>query len=138
MVTPAFVDRLQLQQDGAGWWVLLSEFRFDSAVLGARVIVPAGFRTNLASVPRIPLAYWLAGGTAQAAAVLHDYLYRTKLFARVYADAVFYEATETDGSAVGIPAESAWRRWIMWAMLRVFGGSAYRTLMRRLRARGVR
>ena len=40
------------------------------------VTIPAGFETDLASVPRIPIAYLLWGDRAHREAVLHDYLYR--------------------------------------------------------------
>ena len=43
---------------------------------GERVItVPAGFETDLASVPRVPIAYLAWGDRAHREAVLHDYLY---------------------------------------------------------------
>lgn len=51
--------------------------------------VPKGFETDLASVPRIPFAYWLAGGVGHEAAVIHDYLYRVADVKRKYADDVF-------------------------------------------------
>ena len=34
------------------------------------ITIPAGFKTDLASVPRLPFAYWLTGGTANRPAVL--------------------------------------------------------------------
>ncbi len=40
------------------------------------VSVPAGFETDLASVPRVPLIYTIWGDRAHREAVLHDYLYR--------------------------------------------------------------
>ena len=78
--------------------------------------VPAGFQTDLASVPRLPVVYWLTGGTSNAAAVVHDYLYSTHLVDRKTADAVLREAS----AVTGVPA---WRRSLMWAGVRVFGGS---------------
>jgi hypothetical protein len=38
-------------------------------------VVPAGFKSNLASVPRLPVVFWLVGRRGDAAAVLHDWLY---------------------------------------------------------------
>jgi len=40
-------------------------------------IACAGLETDFASVPRLPLAYLIAGNTAHKAAVIHDYLYRS-------------------------------------------------------------
>jgi hypothetical protein len=39
------------------------------------IIVPEGFETDLASVPRVPVAYMMWGDRAHREAILHDYLY---------------------------------------------------------------
>jgi hypothetical protein len=39
--------------------------------------VPAGFQTDFASVPRLPIIYSMYGDRAHKSAVLHDYGYRT-------------------------------------------------------------
>jgi hypothetical protein len=39
------------------------------------IIVPEGFETDLASIPRVPVAYMMWGDRAHREAVLHDYLY---------------------------------------------------------------
>jgi hypothetical protein len=84
----------------------------------ALFLVPVGFRTNLASVPRLPVVYWLCGGRANKPAVLHDYLYSTGQVPREVADAVFREAMEV----VGVPKAY---RWLMWAGVRLGGSSHY-------------
>lgn len=65
-------------------------------------LVPAGFETDLASVPRLPFVYWLFGGRGKRAAVVHDYLYaegmRLKLIEdRAEADSLFLEIMMYDG-----------------------------------------
>jgi len=120
VITPRYLDELHLVKAGDKWR-LTREFRFDSAVWGARIIVEPGLVTDLASVPRAPLAYWIAGGTAEAASVLHDWAYRLQLAPRAKADALFLEAMETDGRNVGIPPVPAWRRRLMYAAVRAFG-----------------
>jgi hypothetical protein len=72
--------------------------------------------TDLASVPRIPIAYLLAGGTSNEASVVHDFLYATRPVTRAIADAVLREAS----AVTGVPK---WRRWLMWAGVRIGGGS---------------
>ena len=131
-VAPQFLDRLRLELAGESQWRLLAEFRFDSKVTGDRLTVPGGFLTDLASVPRAPLAYWLTGGYAVAESVLHDWTYRTQWYPRDVADAVFFEAMDTDGTALDIPRMAAWRRWAMWRAVRWFGGSAYEQMIRSL------
>jgi hypothetical protein len=94
-------------------WRLLDKLIFVSDVAG-RIVVPAGFVTNFASVPRIPLVYELCGNTSAKAATVHDYLYTTHAVPRDVADAVLREAS----AATDVPA---WRRVVMWAGVRAFG-----------------
>lgn len=125
-MTPRFLDPLEVVQIGEGRWRLLREFRFDSAVLGGRLVIDAGFETDFASVPRWTWGgYALVANTAQAAAVLHDWAYRLKRWPRREADALFLEAMSTDGSAVGIPCTATWRRWLIYAGVRVGGWAAW-------------
>lgn len=56
-------------------WVLEHPLVFRSDLIG-KVTVPAGFQTDLASVPRVPLFYMLYGGRAHHEGVVHDLLYR--------------------------------------------------------------
>jgi hypothetical protein len=85
--------------------------------IGYMITVPAGFEMDFASVPRIPLAYWLVGNTAHRSAVLHDYLYAVKA-PRELADDIFNSAMEAEG----VPA---WRRAMMYRAVRMFGGGYY-------------
>lgn len=98
-----------------GHWTLLQPLVAD--VDGALLVVPPDFKTDFASVPRLPLAYLLAGNTAHASAVLHDFLYETQA-GKDYADQVFLAAMKAEGVA-------GWRRTLMYAAVRAFGGSAY-------------
>ena len=56
-------------------YVLTEPLIFQSNVMGL-IEVPAGFNTDFASVPRLPLIYAVWGDRAHREAVLHDYLYR--------------------------------------------------------------
>jgi hypothetical protein len=58
---------------------------------GSLVIVPEGFITDLASIPRIFRLFFIKNGKHRAAAIVHDYLIRPD-FPRVLADKIFYEA----------------------------------------------
>lgn len=98
---------------------LVFDLVYDSEILNQTITVPAGFVTDFASVPRLPGAYWIAGGKASKAAVIHDYLYRNKICTRKQADDVFYEAMKVSGQAW-------WRRSLMWAGVRLFGWTAYK------------
>lgn len=114
-----FLTTLQAEHDQHGEWVLSSPLAYRSDVAGQMIVAPSGFSTDFASVPRIPLAYLLFGGVVTEPAVIHDYLYATGFLPRRMADAVLLEAMAT----IGVPA---WRRWPMWAAVRLAGWMFYR------------
>ena len=78
-------------------WLLLEDLVYQSDVLGRDVVVPSGFVTDFASVPRAPIAYFLAGNTGHRAAVVHDYLIKSGEVKRELADEVFREALSASG-----------------------------------------
>jgi hypothetical protein len=118
-----FIERGALEpasdQDD-GKWVVCKPVIYQSDVAKQTFTVPEGFHTDLASVPRLPVVYWLTGGTSTEAAIVHDYLYSTGLVPRETADAVLREASQV----TGVPG---WRRWLMWAGVRLGGASHYTT-----------
>lgn len=111
--------QLEPIHDGDGWR-LLSDFiaRVDEPTTGCyRIVVPAGFETDLASVPRLPFTYALFGGRARRSAILHDFLYETQA-GKDYADEVFLAAMKAE--EVGLVT----RRVMYWAV-RAFGQVVY-------------
>ena len=95
---------------GEGDWILLEDVVYVDSN-GTTWTVPAGFHTDFASVPRLPFAYLLTGGTGHRAAVVHDYLCRTG-WDRKQADDLFLEmlrATKVNNV----------RSWVMWAGVRI-------------------
>lgn len=117
-----FITRLQIEaasNEDDGKWVLTAALIYQSDVANCIIIVPKGFQTDLASVPRLPLVYMLCGDTSNEAAAVHDYLYSSHQVQRDMADAVLREASQV----TGVPG---WRRWLMWAGVRVGGGSHWK------------
>lgn len=107
---------------GTGVFRLTFPLIYRSDVADTVFIVPYGFVTDLASVPRLPVIFFLTGGTAQAAAVIHDWLYSPKCkdkITRKMADDVFYEAM----LVCDVPK---WRAWLMWMGVRSAGASFFR------------
>jgi hypothetical protein len=118
----AFLSKLEMENaDGKddGEWLLVAPLVYQSDVASMTLTAPVGFSTDLASVPRLPVVFWLCGSTSNEAAVVHDYLYRSKILPRAKADAVLREASAVTGVA-------AWRRGLMWAGVRLFGWHAWR------------
>ena len=98
-------------------WMLDEPFIYQTTLAGT-LTVPIGFLTDLASVPRLPLAWLLAGGLGNAAATIHDYLYTTRKVPRKIADKVFYEILQDDKI-------DSWRAWLMYRAVRLFGFLSY-------------
>lgn len=99
-----------------GSWQLRSELIYDSDVAAQVFVVPVGFVTDFASVPRIPGVFDFVGDTAHEASALHDWLYSTHPVPRDVADAVLQEAAKCSGV-------SAFKAWLMWAGVRIGGAS---------------
>ncbi len=83
------------------------------------VIVAPGFRTDFASVPfgfrwLVPVV-----GRHGKAAVLHDWLYSSKIMSRKAADDMFLEAM----AVLGV---RPWRRFLAYWGVRLFGGRSWR------------
>ena len=96
---------------------LLAELRYRTPG-GATWTVPAGFESDGASVPRLALVLIAPWDRAERASWLHDWLYETRSTARSTADWLFRRAMADDGVA-------AWRRWLVWAAVRLAGGAVW-------------
>ncbi|MFC4373053.1 DUF1353 domain-containing protein [Nocardia halotolerans] len=94
----------------AKFWRLTEPLTYRGAV--ETFTVPAGFRTDFASVPRALV--WLIPryGDYTRAAILHDYLCRTGEVGPADADGLFRRSLREAG--VSVP-----RRWMMWAAVRL-------------------
>lgn len=122
-----FLTRLRLELQGRKTWMTLTPFAYVSDVAQQTIVVPAEFITDLASVPRLPLAYLLAGDRAPGPAVVHDYLYQLPSWAdRSLADAIFLEAMGVHQPELGFEAEGGVIRRLMWAAVRAGGWVPWR------------
>ena len=109
-----FLTPLRVEKNNGDWRVLDN---FVYSVDGTIAFVEAGYLTDFASVPRLPFTYAVAGNVSHKAPLIHDYLYGQQEN-RKWADQVFLAALEAEG----VPN---WKRWLMYAAVRVFGNSAY-------------
>lgn len=101
----AFLTPLDARAEGDDHWRLLAPLRYQSDVPGVGVLeVPSGFLTDLASVPRLPLVFWLVGDRAHQPGAVHDWLYVSGLTSQAAADALFYEASRVWTVVLGILA----------------------------------
>lgn len=104
---------------GRGLWELVEDLVYESDCAAMTITVPAGFKTDFASVLRLPVIYLFFGDKAHAPATVHDYLYNTGIVPRKTADDVFFEAMK-----IGTKL-SALERRMMWAAVRIFGGTHF-------------
>lgn len=106
---PYFISELEVRLvKGDGIWELESPLAYWSPIAG-RVQVPAGFQTDFASVPRVPVVFTLYGNRAHREGVIHDYLFRKDSIPAVgfsRANRVFLEAMECRGKP----------RYVRWPM----------------------
>lgn len=104
-------------------WKLVKGFVYHMGSKFSRhyIKVPAGFKTDFASVPRF-LWFLPDWATYSKAPVLHDWLYKKHLMSRKGADEIFLEAMKVDWR------NHKSRRWVAyleyWAV-RIFGWWAW-------------
>lgn len=114
-----FINALRVQKVASGdedtefVWELLEPLAYASALVPETLVVPKGFQTDFASVPRVPLAYLLTGDKVHAPAVVHDWLIRERIVHRTIADRIFLEAMECERIAW-------WRRRSMYLAVSVY------------------
>jgi hypothetical protein len=116
----SFPDPLILGTLGAYKWEVYTNFTYITGS-GARLSVPAGFITDLASIPRF--LQWLPhlhpNGRCRRSAVLHDWLYARKFQTRDGADLIFREALQAEGLSKRTATVYYWA-------VRLFGGRTWR------------
>lgn len=123
----AFASKLIVDADGGLPYTLVSSLLYDSALLNRRITIEAGFRTDLASIPRICWNVLPPFGAYSAAAVVHDGLYQLGIalgfgVTRAQADAVLHEAMHV----LKVPRLQRWAiyygvragGWLVWAKYR--------------------
>ena len=88
------MNRLVLTPDGWRNWTLVEDFKEEVEVPEkglVEIIVPKGFRTDLASVPRPFWSIIPPMGRYSQAAVIHDYLCTNRQFPSNVTHKIFYD-----------------------------------------------
>lgn len=122
-------------------WTLLEPFRYWLTKLneGDVITVPAGFKTDFASVPR---AFWTVlppWGRYGKAAIVHDYLYANMGIVRISHDGeperwgnfTRKESDDIFRDAMAVLGVSFIKRNIMWAAVRTFAGPCWESHRKR-------
>ncbi len=117
----SFTKPLIIKRVGNRTWELYKSFDYHVGSEDSNdvITVPAGFKTDFASVPRFLWAILPPDGPYTGASVIHDYLYNQQKRTRKESDNIFLEA-------MGVLNVSSWKRYVMHKALRIFGGFAWR------------
>lgn len=113
-----FLTDLTVREIDDGTWMVVSPLDYKSDLLGVTVEVPALFRTDFASVPRVPFIFDVLGDIAHEPAVIHDWLYYIGIYGRAKSDSVLLEAMKANDV-------SAFKRWQIYIGVRVGGWLAW-------------
>ena len=115
-MTAAFRSTLRFDDNDGFPYVLVLPLVYDSVILDRQITVPAGFPTDLASIPRVVQNLIPKSGQYDRPAVIHDYLYQLAPWgiSRGQADAVLNEAMQVIG--VG-----TWTQRLIYAGVRLGG-----------------
>lgn len=117
---PHFDGRLLLTpMDDGRRWVVDETFTYHNGD-ELSVVVPGGFVTDLASVPRLLWNLFPPFGTYTRAAVVHDVLYCKHTLDRAICDGIFREAMKTCGTGIVT-------RTVLWVAVRCFGWMFFRS-----------
>ena len=104
-----------------GEWELIEPY--SAVLLQGIVTIGEGFKTDGASIPRLPLTRWYIGepmcGEYLPAALVHDALYSAELFPRADCDKIFLILLKRCG--IGVV-----KRTLMYWDVRIFGGAVWR------------
>jgi len=119
-VSPRFVSALKFTDKGGYPYLLAAPLRYHSDLFHGAILVPKGFRTDLATIPWCiqPLFGFMKVGRYDRAAVIHDYLYATQWLPRSFCDRILREAMQTDR----VPFLTC---WAIWAGVRLGGWLAW-------------
>lgn len=111
-----FLTSLTVREVDDSYWQLAENLVYQGNA--DMFTVPAGFKTDFASVPRALWNIIPPTGLHTKAAVIHDWLYHSKIVTRKDADGIFDRIMRESGV-------SSIKRGIMWSAVRLFGGFAW-------------
>lgn len=119
-----FISTLDLQEYILNGLSVPDEWVVDQPLIalrnGEKIIVPRGYITDLASIPRVFRNVFNVNGPLRAPAVLHDWLYSSQRFTRALSDQILLEAMEARGM-------DRVERYAIYSAVRTFGGSHWNT-----------
>nr|DAY32484.1 MAG TPA: Protein of unknown function (DUF1353) [Caudoviricetes sp.] len=83
-----------------------------------KIVVPSGFITDLATIPRVFWSLFPPHDDYAKAAILHDYMYENAIASKAEADIILYEAMQV----LGVPK---WKSKLFYLAVKYFGTGNY-------------
>ena len=114
-----FLTNLVINQITDKVFELVEPLVYESDLLACTIIVPIGFQSDGASVPRVPIVYMLFGDRAHHEAVIHDWCYR------IDTGISFDNANKVFLEAMKVRKKSWFIRWPMFLGVKFGGYSSY-------------
>ena len=126
---PLIVRVEQRERSGRGVYTVMEPFSYHvgEEESGIEIMVPQGFETDFASIPRLARLIISPSGLHAKASLIHDALYhggcllagwQEAIISRRRADQVFLEAMQ-------VLAVPRWRCWVIYFSVRLFGWIAW-------------
>ncbi len=111
-----FTTELKVKPTDGNKWELLESLEYKVPDDETFYIVPSGFVTGLASIPRIFRVLYSIHGKHTRAAVLHDWFYATNGhdLTRKFCDNIFYDAM------LELDVRKS-KAWVIYKAVRMFG-----------------
>jgi len=122
MKRPLLRQTSEVNKRGRPLYQLEDDFRIEFQIDGGFIafLVPYGFRTDFASIPRVFWVIFPPTGLYDAPSGVHDFLYRRRSkVSRSFADACFRELMRL----YGVPS---WQRSVIYCAVRSVGWMAYK------------
>ena len=116
-----FTTPLEVKLIDNGLWQLSKSFEYHVGKYPSKevVIVPSGFKTDFASIPRIFWNILPPAGKYGKAAVIHDWCYWSACYNRKQSDKIFLEGMK-------VLKVNRWKRRIMYYVVRWFADFAWK------------
>ena len=115
-----FTSPLVVEHISENEWIVKKSFEYHVGKYPSDeiIIVPKGFDTDFASIPKIFWGILPPTGPYGKAAVIHDYCYRTACYDRKTSDAIFLEG-------MTVLNVSEWNKVVIYYAVRWFGWRAW-------------
>lgn len=80
LLSPTGMQKRGIKNNGKAWWITGANLSFNSDVAKGIIVVPAGYLTDLASIPKTIQGVFMLHDSPEIAlgSIVHDYLYQFK------------------------------------------------------------